>query len=62
MNKDPEVSQTAELSIEIGAGGIRRILIYSEDMDEQAAAHRLIACVATQLYLLNAALKEVPSK
>lgn len=60
-NKNPETP--AELSIEIDSGGIRRILIYSEDPDEQASTHRLIACVASQLYLLDAALKsqaEIP--
>ena len=61
MNKNLE-SQPPEMSIEIDSGGIRRILIYSEDMDKQAAAHRLIASVAAQLYLLNAALKDVPAK
>jgi hypothetical protein len=56
-----EIVESPDFSIEVGAGGIRRILIYSDDMDEQAAAHRLIASVAAQLYLLNAALKEVQS-
>jgi hypothetical protein len=46
-----------ELSIEIDSGGIRRILIYSEDPEEQATSHRLLAAVSTQLYLLDAALK-----
>jgi hypothetical protein len=54
-NKNPE--NTPELSIEIDSGGIRRILIYSDDPDQQAVAHRLLACVASQLFLLDAALK-----
>jgi len=49
--------ENTELSIEIDSGGIRRILIYSEDPDRQAASHRLLAAVSTQLYLLDAALK-----
>ena len=60
-NKNPE--NMPELSIEIDSGGIRRILIYSDDPDQQAVAHRLLACVAFQLFLLDAALKseEVPT-
>jgi hypothetical protein len=52
-----EIKSPVGLSIEIDAGGIRRILIFSEDPDEQAAAHRLIASVASQMYLLDTALK-----
>jgi hypothetical protein len=57
MNNNPEVSPPVGLSIEIDAGGVRRILIYSVDPDEQARAHRLIATVASQLFLLDSALK-----
>jgi hypothetical protein len=52
-----EIKSPVGLSIEIDAGGIRRILIFSEDPDEQAQAHRLIASVASQMYLLDSALK-----
>ncbi len=55
-NKNPEVT-SGNLSIEIGSGGIRRILIYSKDVAGQAASHRLLAAVATQLFLLDTALK-----
>jgi len=55
-DKKPEATP-ADLSIEIGSSGIRRILIYSEDVAGQAASHRLLAAVATQLFLLDTALK-----
>ncbi len=62
VNTGLPVETPAEMSIEFGSGGIRRILIYSGDPDEQAKAHRLIACISSQLYLLDTALKqaEVP--
>ena len=52
-NSEPE----ALLSLEISERGIRRVCIYADDADEQSAAHLLLAKVAPQLMLLQAALK-----
>jgi hypothetical protein len=50
-------------SIEVGAGGILRILIYSDGtgvaIDQQSAAHHLLAETMPQLMLLDSALKSV---
>jgi len=55
LNAQPE----ALLSLEISERGIRRISIYADpdDVDQQACAHELLARVAPQITLLNAALK-----
>jgi len=49
----------ALLALELTERGIHRVVIYADDgdVDEQAAAHALLARVAPQVTLLNAALK-----
>lgn len=48
---------TPDLSIEIGPGGISRVLIYASDAAGQSACHQLLARVSSQLFLLDVALK-----
>jgi len=48
------------LSIEIGADGIQRVLIFHDDgdgIDEQTEAHLLLAKIMSQMMLLDDAVK-----
>lgn len=54
LNEQP----ASEFSIEVGSTGIRRVVIYADNAGQQARAHRLLASVATQMVLLDEALKQ----
>lgn len=59
VEKDAEVADGAEISIEITSAGVKRVLITTnpEDVDGQLVAHLLLAKITPQLALLDAALK-----
>lgn len=52
--KSPEGS---EISVEITDAGIKRVVIFADNADQQARAHRLLAGIAAQMCQLDRALK-----
>jgi hypothetical protein len=58
-NKQPNLSARSEISVEITDHGIRRVLIYADNPDQQARAHRLLARIAGQMCGLDLAVKAV---
>jgi hypothetical protein len=57
QNKECSVPVEPEISVEIDGQGVRRVVIYADDAEQQAQAHMLLARVSPQMVQLDRALK-----
>ena len=57
QNKECSVPVEPEISVEIDARGVKRVVIYADDAGQQAQAHLLLAKIAPEMVRLDHALK-----
>jgi hypothetical protein len=53
---------TTVATVELGPEGIKRVLVYADSMAEQEEAHKLLAKVTQQLFLLDLCLRQAENQ